>query len=273
MPTIDEEPLETIHLYVVREEAARPSLLPVFLALSALSALLVLCTLSPLQQPEEELAIRVPAVFLPLKSFAASVRVIPTGIKSYPAEQAHGTLTITNGSILATELPKGLILTGKDGVEVVTDAAVFVPAGSADGYGFATVSAHAAVSGVSGNIAPYQIDSVENSSIYIRNLHPFTGGKDEYSVTVETTQDRQTATNAARTSLAAQVAMSHAILAYPCKETAQEKSSVLWLSWVCQFVGFKPPPNAQVLSARLVGRTVVLQIRMAYTPRKIFPGK
>ncbi len=66
MQTVDEEPLETIHLYAVREEAARPSLLPVFLALLALSILLVLCTLSPSEQPEERLAIRIPAVFLPL---------------------------------------------------------------------------------------------------------------------------------------------------------------------------------------------------------------
>src|SRR5258708_31836543 len=176
MQTVDEEPLETVHLYVVREEAARPSLLPVFLALVTLSILLVVCTTSPATQPEERIAIRVPAVFLPLQVFITSENVIPTGIKTIPATQAHGTLTLTNGSVISQEMPSGLIFTVKDGVEVVTDAAVFLPAGSAQGFGFATVPAHAMLSGKNGNIASLDIDQVVGFSIYIRNLTAFHGG-------------------------------------------------------------------------------------------------
>ncbi len=92
--------------------------------------------------------------------------------------------------LAAQELPEGLLFFGKDGVEVATDAAVFVPAGSAAGYGIATVSAHAAASGKAGDIPALDIDSVEGSSVYIRNLRPFTGGQDATSVKYVTPQDR-----------------------------------------------------------------------------------
>ena len=65
---------------------------------------------------------------------------------------------------------------------VVTDRAVFVPAGNANGYGYATVSAHALLSGKAGNIPAYTINQVEGSSVFIRNLTAFHGGRDSYSV-------------------------------------------------------------------------------------------
>src|SRR5712692_6294950 len=130
MQAVDEEPIETIHLYVVREEEPKPSLLPIILSVVALSLLVALGVLLPYQQPEIRKTIRVPAVLLPLKTFSTSVTITPTGEKTYPATTAHGTLTIYNGSILAQELPRGMILTGTDGVEVITDAAVLIPAGN-----------------------------------------------------------------------------------------------------------------------------------------------
>src|SRR5258707_13705578 len=116
MQTVDEEPLETIHLYVVREEAARPSLVPVILAVLTLSVLLVLCTLSPASQPEERRAIRIPAVFLLVKSFTTSVPIIPTGIQTYPATNAQGVLTLTNGSVVSQDLRQGPIFTSSGGL-------------------------------------------------------------------------------------------------------------------------------------------------------------
>jgi hypothetical protein len=139
---------ETVHIYVVREEE-RPSLLPIFLSVIALLALVVVCTLFPYQQPEIREAIRVPAVLPPLQTFTTTVQVIPTGVKTYPATTAHGILTLTNGSVVSSELPKGLLFSG-NGIEVVTSSDVFVPAGSASGYGYATVSAHALMSGRKG---------------------------------------------------------------------------------------------------------------------------
>src|SRR5438876_3666749 len=154
MRVMEEKP-ETVHIYVVREEE-RPSLLPIFLSVIALLALVVVCTLFPYQQP---------AVLLPLQTFTTSVQVIPTGVKTYPATIAHGTLTLTNGSVVSSELPKGLLFSG-NGIQIVTNSEVLVPAGSASGYGYATVSAHALMSGKQGNISAYAINTVEGTSIY-----------------------------------------------------------------------------------------------------------
>ena len=147
------------------------------------------------------MTLRVPAVFLPIQNFGISVPIIPTGKKTYPATFASGTLTLTNGSVISQELPKGLIFTTFNGIEVIPDYSVFIPAGSANGYGYAIVSAHALISGKSGNIPAYGINRVEGTSIYIRNLTSFHGGKDSYTIPLQLPQDRQTALDQAQTNL------------------------------------------------------------------------
>ena len=128
-----DEPIETLHVYVVREAAPKPSLLPIVLSVLALLILVSASVLSPAQQPVTRTVIRVPAVLLPMRTFIARVPVIPTGIKTYPATIAHGVLTITNGSVISQTLPPGFIFITRSGVSIATDAAVFVPAGNANG--------------------------------------------------------------------------------------------------------------------------------------------
>lgn len=269
MQTVDERP-ETIHLYVVREEAPKPQLFPIFLSMAALSVLFILCVFSPYQQPEERLTIKLPAVFLPLKSFTASSQIIPTGIKTYPATNAQGTLTLTNGSVVSQTLPQGLIFSTQSGIEVVTLSNVFVPAGSASGYGVATVSAKAVVSGTQGNIPTLSINAVYGTSLYIRNLSAFTGGKDAYSVKVVTPHDIQTATDSAKISLTAQIAQIKAFLAYPCKESSQVKNRAVGLSWECQYVSYSVPSYMKVTHVRLVGKSLLVDVVFVERPRRIW---
>jgi hypothetical protein len=269
MQTVDEEEIETIHLYVVREEEARPSVLPIILSVLALSFLVALCALSPYQQPEERLAIRLPAVFLPVKSFTSSVHIIPTGIKAYSATNAHGVLTIYNGSILSQQLPQGMILTSTNGIEIVTDESIFISAGNPPYYSIATVSAHAAAAGQQENIAAFSINQVYGTSLYIRNLQAFKGGKNSYSVKVETAQDRQTALDSARAILTTQEAEMKEFLAYPCKEFAQEKNGRLGLSWACQFVTYAVPSYMHVTAVRLVGKILFVDVVFVPRPRII----
>lgn len=210
MYRVEDEPIETIHLYVVREGQKRPSLVPVIISLLALSFLVSFCVLVPYQQPELRKTIRIPATPFS-RVFTASEPVIPTGMKTYSAAAAHGILTITNGSVISQTLPAGFMFTGNDGEEVTTDVAVFVPAGSAAGYGVAYVSAHAA-SGKAGNIPAYDINRVIGSSVYVRNLRPFTGGQDATSVKFATAQDKQAALGTAKEALEAQAQNVRAIL-------------------------------------------------------------
>jgi Baseplate J-like protein len=269
MQTVDEKP-ETIHLYVVREKEPHPPIFPIVLSVFALLVLVVIGVALPYQQPEERKTIRIPAVFLPVKSFTTSVVIIPTGVKVFPATKASGPLTLTNGSVIEATLPKGIILTGMDGIEVVTDAAVFIPAGSAAGYGVASVSAHAAISGKSGNIHSFDINRVEGTSIYIRNLAAFHGGRDANSVKVVTDQDRQTAMDTARSILTSQEATIRAFLAKPCNESVTSEKSLLQLSWACQFVTYTIPSYMNVVSVRLVGSDLLIDVRFVARPGRMW---
>src|SRR6266571_1579580 len=248
MQTVDEKP-ETIHVYVVREEAARPPLLPIFLSVIALSALVAVCALTPYQQPVTRLTIRVPAVLLPPTTFTTQVAIIPTGVKVYLATTAHGTLTITNGSVISQTIPQGFRLNN-----VITDRAVFVPAGSANGYGYATVAAHTLITGRSGNIPAYAINQVEGSSIYIRNLAAFYGGRDAYSVKVVIPQDRQTAVTKARATLTVQIHGLH----YPCNERFLQNSKHITVTWRCQFVTYRLPPYMHVTGVTIYGKQLLV---------------
>lgn len=271
MQTVDAEPIETLHVYVVREELPRPSLFPIVLSGLALLALFALCVLSPYRQPERRVLIRIPAVFLPLKAFTAQTLIIPTGMRVFPATIAHGILTITNGSVISQELPSGMIFTtNPTNVEVMTDAPVFVPAGNANGYGFATVSAHAVVSGTSGNIPTFAINHVIGSSIYIRNLQTFRGGRDAYYMKFATVQDKQQALSKVREVLENWTGVG--LLAYPCIETSREQALRLVVDWTCQFYTFSVSSIVHVTHVKLVGKEVLVEGLILVRPLP-FPGK
>ena len=243
-----------------QKRLARPSPAPVVFALLTLLCLIAYGLSTPYMQPEQRVSLRVPAVPLFVSIYHAPITVIATGTTAYPATEAHGVLTITNGSIIAQQLPRGLILTASSGAEVTTDQAVFVPAGDANGYGYATVAAHALVGGSQGNIAAYGVDSVVGTSIYIRNTRPFRGGRNAYSTPFATQQDRLRAIAQARATLNQEAAGLH----YPCAETIT--SAVL--TWHCQFITFRVPSYLRVVSVRIQGTSLVLEVVFVAPPRR-----
>jgi hypothetical protein len=200
-------------------------------------------------------------------TFRGSAPVIPTGIKTYPAIAATGTLTITNGSVVSQTFPAGMIFTGQDGIEVVTDSAVFVPAGSAAGYGIAYVQAHPIISGRKGNIEALDINSVEGSSVYIRNVGPFTGGQDAYSVKVVTEADRQAALARVLSGLPAQLSRVKALLKSCARNVAFDKAAQV--TWNCLFAAYPPFPYRSV---RLEGNSLLVTVIYRPPPGR-FPVK
>ncbi len=259
MYQVEDEPVETVHVYIVREAAPTPSLLPIVLSVLALLTLITVGVLSPAQQPVTRAVIRVPAVLLPVRTLQARVPVVPTGVRTYPATTAHGVLTITNGSIISQTLPIGFIFITRSGVAVATDQAVFVPAGNVDGYGYATVSAHAAIAGTSGNIPAYAIDQVLGSSVYVRNLAAFRGGRDAYSVTFVTAHDIQRAVSTAHHLLAAEAIGLH----YPCLETIHGAIVVIWR---CQFFTYHIPAYMHVTGVTIIGKNLLLAVWFVARP-------
>lgn len=257
MYQVEDKP-ETIHLYVVREGPARPSFAPIVLSLFTLSLLIVLGIALPYRQPVTRLAIRVPAVPLGIRSFSASVTIVPTGIRTYPATTARSTLTITNGSIIAQVIPQGFVIQN-----VVTERAVYVPAGSASGYGYATVPAHALGIGSQGNLPALAIDAVIGSSVYIRNLNAFTGGRDSYTIKVITAHDKDIALLQARRILLIRSSGFH----YPCTETF---TGALLVTWRCQFVSYHLPPSLHVAAVHFAGMNFILTVWYVAHPQRMW---
>jgi hypothetical protein len=268
MQATDEE-METIHLYVVRQGEKRPfTAFPLLCALVCLLGIVAITLYSAQNPYYEHERLTVPATFLPTKVFKAEAQIIPTGLETYPALFAHGTLTLSNGSVISQELPKNFIIPANNGIEVTTDSAVYVPAGNADGFGMSTVSAHLLTSGI--NMSTLSINQVIGTSLYVRNLTPFTGGRAAYTVKVVTPQDIQTATNAARSLVASQKADIQAFLVEPCKEAAFASQTLIRLSWGCQFATYKVPSYMHVLGATLNGRNFLVTVEFIPQPQKIW---
>jgi len=266
MHQVDDEPIQTLHIYLEREQPPRPSLLPIVLSVLALSILIAIGVSSPSQQPEQRASLRVPAVPAALRTFTAQTPVIPTGSKTYPATTAHGVLTITNGSVISQTLPAGLIFLSSSGISVMTDTAVFVPAGSANGYGYATVGAHALTSGQQGNIPAYAINRVEGSSVYVRNLTAFQGGSDAYSVKVVTAHDKQTALLQARGILLSKSSGLH----FPCTENQSGANTTMVVTWRCQYVTYHIPAFYHVIGVKISGKNLVLAVWFVVRPVHIW---
>lgn len=256
------EPMETIYLYLVREEgeeAPRP-----FWALPLLWAGLCLVfiaalTLSSGEHPAlDRQTIRVPIRVLPPTTFTTSVKVVPTGVKTFPAMHATGTLTLTNGSIVSEELPQGMLFLTTTGVAVVTEAAVWVPAGSATGYGSATVAAHVVPTDV--NLVPLAVNQVVGTSLYVRNLVPFTGGRKAATITFATSEDRLRAIAQARQVLARHTRSE--LLLRPCQETVTG-AIIVW--WQCEFVTYHVPSDMHVIGVQL--RETFLFIEVVFVVR------
>src|SRR5690349_8630213 len=109
MYAVDDE-VETVHLYVVREEPKQPSTaLPLLGAVLCLLCIAGVTFYSALYPHYEHQQLTVPAIVLPTKVFTAQAPIVSTGVKTYPATVAHGVLTLTNGSVLSEMLPAGII--------------------------------------------------------------------------------------------------------------------------------------------------------------------
>jgi len=259
MYQVDDEPIETIHLYVVREGEKRPSLIPVIIAILALSILIAIGVLTPYKQPEQRASLRVPAVPLFVKAYSAAIQIVPTGVKTYPATVAHGTLTMRNGSIIGLTIPAGFVVVSSSGVQVATDVVVYVPGADAAGDGMVLVAAHVVTAGV--NVPAFAINAVIGTSLFIRNLRAFTGGHPGYSLKFATRRDKVRAIEQARALVAAQVIGLH----YPCRE-----SITTLLTWRCQFVTYAVPSFMHVLRIQLQGNEVLVAVWFIAHPRRMW---
>lgn len=135
-------------------------------------------------------------------TLSQSQTVPTTGKGHQDARQATGTVTFYNGLFTSQTVALGTILTGSDGVQVITDQTATIPAGNPPAYGQVTVSAHAINPGVRGNIPTDGINQLCcANAVLAKNTTPFYGGKDERDFQTVTTHDINAAAEALKTTL------------------------------------------------------------------------
>src|SRR5258708_20804139 len=268
-PYYDEDEMETVHIYVYEEPSKKPfretldRLVERLVQVVAIVMMGVFC-LAPYTPVYATKIIRVPAHFLPVQVYRVQRHITPRGKIEPPATQAHGVLTVYNGLSVIQQLPAGTIALAKDGDEIATDQGVTIPATNPPLLGVATVPAHAVVAGSQGNIQPYAINQMYGSSITIKNLGAFQGGQDAYTEQVVTPDDTVKALESAREQLTAKSPIG--LLAGPCTEQTAQAGNTLTVTWSCQYVTYTVPRNVRVLSARVEGKYVILQVSAIVLP-------
>jgi len=152
-------------------------------------------TIIPVEQTITTTAvIQVPGrALLPL-TLMQRMSVPATGNRHQTATSATGTITLYNGLLTSQTIAPGTILTGNDGVQIITDQAATIPAGNPPIYGQVSVPANAFLAGESGNISAYDINTACcATSVVAKNTQGFTGGASARDVLVATRDDINTA--------------------------------------------------------------------------------
>src|SRR6266568_3571572 len=139
-------------------------------------------------------AIQVHGRELPALTLIQSTTAPATGIQHQDPTRAAGTITFYNGLLSSQTVAAGTIVTGNDGVQIITDQAARIPAGNPPSYGQVTVSAHAVVAGPKGNVPAYDINTACcATSVVAKNTESFTGGAAAREYLVVTRADINTA--------------------------------------------------------------------------------
>jgi hypothetical protein len=123
----------------------------------------------------------------------AVAQTVPTTGKGHTAAtHAIGTLTFYNEAPYPQTIASGTVLTGADGVQVVTNTPAFLQAGNPPRFGVVTVPAHAVLTGPGGNIAAFDMNGLCcKAGVAVKNLMAFTGGQRAHDFAAVAQQDVQ----------------------------------------------------------------------------------
>jgi hypothetical protein len=193
-----QEPLETLHLFVLREDQLPPPPDYGGLAIAVLCSLVLLSILGlllfwPKTEPTVSFSTTITGFRLPAVQASLSLLISATGKGYTSATEARGAISFYNGQTYMQIIPAGTILKGHDGVSVITEQVAVIPPAAQTTpptYGQSSVAAHALVAGAAGNIAAGDINEpCCVTSVIAQNPYPFTGGHDARGYTYLTAQD------------------------------------------------------------------------------------
>lgn len=152
-----------------------------------------------------------------------SKTVNSTGIVQKLGLQAKGTLTFYNGKTVQQTVAAETVFTDSQGIQIINDVPVIIPAAIPPTEGQATVQVHAVNTGLNGNISVLDFNTnccTPDNTIFVKNLSPFTGGRDTISYRFVQQSDidsaatflEQSLTPNAQTSLQSQIHANEALV-------------------------------------------------------------
>jgi hypothetical protein len=165
---------------------------------------------------------------LPALMLSQSQTTPATGKRHQTATEAQGSITFYNGQLAEITIAAGTILTGADGVQIITNQAASIPAANPPIEGQTIVSAHSISTGEQGNIAAGDINQpCCLTAVKAVNTSGFSAGQNarEYLVVTKADIDQAVAPLTAslekseRAALNAQANPGEALLTPPCKPT------------------------------------------------------
>ncbi len=138
---------------------------------------------------------------LPAITMSQAQTIQTTGTRRQDARTAQGTITFYNFSTFTQTIPTGELLTGADGVQIVTDQDATISAGTLAMNGRVTVAAHTLITGPGGNIKAGDIYGPCCRMNISAMSSTFTGGQDARTYQTATTQDITSVASSLTTSL------------------------------------------------------------------------
>ncbi|HYL42788.1 MAG TPA: baseplate J/gp47 family protein [Ktedonobacteraceae bacterium] len=112
-------------------------------------------------------------------TFSQTKTAATTGKGHQRATQARGLITFYNAATMNQTIDAGELLVGADGIQVVTDQPITIPAATPPTEGQAAVTAHALNVGAQGNIAAHDIGGACCRDNVFAYNSPFHGGQAE----------------------------------------------------------------------------------------------
>lgn len=160
-------------------------------------------------------------------TISQSQTVSTTGKGHQDAKEATGSLTFYNGLSTSQSVQEGTVLTGQDGIRVVTDYVVTIPPANPPNLGEISATAHAENPGSAGNIQAGDINTTLATGLFVKNTQGFTRGQDARYFTYVTQTDiesggatlKPVVTLSMQAALQGQVGAGEQLFSLPCSPT------------------------------------------------------
>jgi Baseplate J-like protein len=177
------------------------TVLPVQTPITATTSLAVIPTGTVSSQQQQ-----IPGRLLSSLTLTGQRTVATTGQGHQDAAFAHGTVTFYNAALSVQTIPAGTLLTGADGMQVVTAQDAVLPAAVLPTDGQATVAAHAVQVGPTGNIRAGDIyGPCCRLNVLVQNSTAFIGGQNARTYPMVTRTDLDGTVSALTATLAQSV--------------------------------------------------------------------